>query len=75
MLGSFTTTTVALASCSAAAAVYVVVKLVGPIVFPEVIPYPWPRSVREKNKTVALAGSFNPPHKGHVAMLLYLAQR
>lgn len=25
--------------------------------------------------TVVLAGSYNPPHRGHLAMLLYLSKR
>jgi len=29
----------------------------------------------EKNETVIFAGSFNPPHHGHLAMLVYLAER
>lgn len=28
-----------------------------------------------KNQTVVLAGSFNPPHLGHLAVLLYLSSR
>jgi pantetheine-phosphate adenylyltransferase len=57
------------------------VKLIYPILYPTVIPYPWPDVSRgehrrdDKRKTVVLAGSFNPPHRGHLAMLLYLAER
>jgi cytochrome b561 len=58
---------------------YCIVTLVGPILFPTIIRYPWPKQAqqgaRDKNITVALAGSFNPPHKGHLAMILYLAER
>jgi hypothetical protein len=54
------------------------VKLIGPILSPTVIPYPWPEPSghkQDKKLTVVLAGSFNPPHNGHLAMLLYLAER
>jgi hypothetical protein len=58
---------------------YCIITLVGPILFPTIIRYPWPkqsqRGARDKNLTVVLAGSFNPPHKGHLAMILYLAER
>lgn len=58
--------------------VYCGVKLIGPIVYPTVIPYPWPKSSLyklDKKLTVVLAGSFNPPHNGHLAMLHYLSER
>mmetsp|Transcript_16233 Transcript_16233/g.21350 ORF Transcript_16233/g.21350 Transcript_16233/m.21350 type:complete len:231 (+) Transcript_16233:171-863(+) len=52
---------------------------------PTIIEYPWPTPDRsndgqsapdnDKEKTVAIAGSFNPPHKGHFALLEYLASR
>ena len=55
--------------------------LVPPIIKPNVIMYPWrlPEShsyrERDKGRTVVLAGSFNPPHYGHLAMLEYLSKR
>ena len=30
---------------------------------------------KDKDTSVVMAGSFNPPHNGHFAMLLYLADR
>jgi uncharacterized SAM-binding protein YcdF (DUF218 family) len=50
--------------------------LVGPIVNPRIMRYPWPPSdPKDKNLTIVLAGSYNPPHSGHLAMLTYLSQR
>lgn len=55
--------------------------LIPPILRPKVITYPWrlPDSYsyreRDKKRTVAMAGSFNPPHLGHLAMLEYLSKR
>lgn len=55
--------------------------LIPPILRPTVISYPWrlPEShsyrERDKKRTVVLAGSFNPPHLGHLAMLEYLSKR
>ena len=55
--------------------------LIPPILRPTVITYPWrmPEShayrERDKKRTVVLAGSFNPPHYGHFAMLEYLSKR
>ena len=56
------------------------------IVFPTIIPFPWhvpsasssaSESDRknEKTQTVVFAGSFNPPHWGHLVMIRYLAER
>ena len=52
------------------------------VIFPTIISYPWempPESSRErkndKEKTVVFAGSFNPPHWGHLVMIRYLAER
>jgi len=55
--------------------------LILPIFVPSVIAYPWqlPESKsqreRDKKRTVVMAGSFNPPHLGHLAMLEYLSRR
>ena len=55
--------------------------LIPPIYRPKVISYPWrmPEShsyrERDKKRTVVMAGSFNPPHLGHLAMLEYLSKR
>ena len=48
------------------------------IVFPSILRYPWPDRRRQGRKipqTVVLAGSFHPPHLGHVAMLQYVQQQ
>ena len=55
--------------------------LIYPIIMPTIIEYPWeiPTSAtsraRDKQKIVILAGSYNPPHNGHLAMLEYLSER
>jgi len=57
--------------------VYMMYKLT----YPTIISYPWsfPSNERwrrrDKQMTVVLAGSYNPPHKGHLAMLSYLSER
>lgn len=49
--------------------------------WPIVLKYPWPTCheaatrASDKTKRVLFAGSFNPPHHGHLAMLRYLATR
>jgi hypothetical protein len=30
---------------------------------------------KDRNHTVVLAGSYNPPHSGHMAMIRYLSER
>jgi len=44
------------------------------ILFPNVVPYPWPKGERSA-KTVLIAGSFNPPHLGHLQMIQYLSSK
>lgn len=58
------------------------IVLAKPIIWPTVIPYPWimaktqqPEEESDKHKRVVLAGSYNPPHNGHLSMLTYLAER
>jgi len=43
------------------------------IVFPTILTYPW-SNASKKNQTVVFAGSFNPPHNGHIAMIEHLAK-
>ncbi|KAL7434233.1 hypothetical protein ACHAXH_005266 [Discostella pseudostelligera] len=54
------------------------------IVFPTILSFPWQlpsgsssasRRKHDKSKTVVFAGSFNPPHWGHLVMIRYLAER
>ena len=57
--------------------------LISLIIHPIILPYPWPLSSEEESgqttddskRMVVFAASFNPPHKGHLAMLEYLARR
>lgn len=49
-------------------------KLLSPIVAPTVITFPWKEEEKE-DKIVILAGSYNPPHQGHLRMLEYLSKR
>ena len=45
--------------------------------FPKILTFPWPSKTKQKDKetTVVFAGSFNPPHNGHLVMIQYLAMR
>jgi hypothetical protein len=48
--------------------------------FPTILTYPWKipdkkEEKRDKETTVVFAGSFNPPHWGHLVMIRYLAER
>lgn len=52
------------------------------IAFPPILSFPWREPSKnsqcrkqEKKMTVVFAGSFNPPHWGHLVMLKYLAER
>lgn len=53
----------------------VAVVLIKPILFPTIISFPWQDDTQRRGQTVILAGSYNPPHLGHLAMLQYLARR
>ena len=66
----------------AGAAIIAVGILVFRILFPTILSFPWCMSSdnprhrkREKDVTVVFAGSFNPPHLGHLVMIRYLAER
>lgn len=52
----------------------VISLLLKPIIWPIIITYPWQNTEKEE-RVVILAGSYNPPHRGHLAMLEYLAKR
>jgi hypothetical protein len=56
---------------------YLGASLIIPILWPPIISYPWQpsTSAHERQQVVVLAGSFNPPHNGHLAMLEYLSKR
>ena len=79
------TATQAFVYCSiavASAAIIAISILIFRIVFPTILSYPWsmpPENSRcrkrEKRMTVVFAGSFNPPHWGHLVMIRYLAER
>lgn len=46
--------------------------------FPKILKYPYPAPTSSpscKKQSVLLAGSYNPPHKGHLEMLKYLSSR
>ena len=61
----------------------VVLALLQPVISPKTEPLDTPESVaargglkvRQREGSALLAGSFNPPHKGHVAMLAHLSKR
>mmetsp|Transcript_15442 Transcript_15442/g.19593 ORF Transcript_15442/g.19593 Transcript_15442/m.19593 type:complete len:259 (+) Transcript_15442:103-879(+) len=45
---------------------------------PTILSFPWTSSfnkTKDKKTTVVFAGSFNPPHNGHLVMIQYLAMR
>lgn len=71
---------------TAAAVVSIVIAaiciLIYRVVFPTILSFPWGKPSdntrqckQEKERTVIFAGSFNPPHCGHLVMLRYLADR
>jgi hypothetical protein len=50
------------------------------VLFPTILTHPWKvpdkrEQKRDKETTVVFAGSFNPPHWGHLVMIRYLAER
>mmetsp|Transcript_21909 Transcript_21909/g.61016 ORF Transcript_21909/g.61016 Transcript_21909/m.61016 type:complete len:117 (-) Transcript_21909:423-773(-) len=51
------------------------VLLIYPIIFPRIVEFPWNIPSKKDPRTVTLAGSYNPPHLGHIAMLQHLAKR
>lgn len=48
--------------------------LLTPIFWPDIEKFPWTTTGKE-DPIVILAGSYNPPHLGHLAMLEYLSKR
>ena len=55
-----------------------VIKLLYQYYNPVIITYPWGKQQRQKQdkqKIVVIAGSYNPPHQGHLVMIEYLASR
>ena len=60
---------------------YAAYTLIAPIIVPPIQTYPWSfpenydRRQREEEMTVVMAGSYNPPHRGHLAMVSYLSER
>eukprot|EP00542_Grammatophora_oceanica_P020342 CAMPEP_0194037412 /NCGR_PEP_ID=MMETSP0009_2-20130614/9756_1 /TAXON_ID=210454 /ORGANISM="Grammatophora oceanica, Strain CCMP 410" /LENGTH=227 /DNA_ID=CAMNT_0038679557 /DNA_START=101 /DNA_END=784 /DNA_ORIENTATION=+ len=74
-VGSFDVVTASL-SLFTTAFVVAVAYFICRIYQPQVVTYPWEvASTKEDEKTVVLAGSYNPPHNGHLAMLQYLATK
>jgi len=49
--------------------------LIKPIIFPVIVTFPWKEGGEKEDKTVVLAGSYNPPHMGHLSMLEHLSKR
>jgi hypothetical protein len=56
-------------------AIVAAVVLIQPILLPVIIEFPWEDKNVKESQTVILAGSYNPPHRGHLAMLEYLSKR
>mmetsp|Transcript_17853 Transcript_17853/g.29547 ORF Transcript_17853/g.29547 Transcript_17853/m.29547 type:complete len:120 (-) Transcript_17853:186-545(-) len=55
--------------------IYPIGLLLWPLAFPTIHTYPWKSPKNQNRDTVILAGSFNPPHYGHRAMLQFLAKK
>jgi hypothetical protein len=58
----------------AAVLLVIVPVLIKPIIWPVIITHPW-KGIEKEDRVVILAGSYNPPHHGHLAMLEYLSTR
>lgn len=72
------------ASASIIAVLLPTLYLLYQLLFPRILKFPWPsastssksrREKKDKQTTVIIAGSFNPPHNGHLVMMKYLAMR
>jgi hypothetical protein len=48
--------------------------LLTPIIWPMIVAFPW-KDHEKEDRIVILAGSYNPPHLGHLAMLEYISKR
>jgi cytidyltransferase-like protein len=82
--GSFTLTSIAAITASASLLLLIapILNLLYQLNFPKILTFPWPPSSsksktkqNDKETTVVFAGSFNPPHNGHLVMIQYLAMR
>lgn len=70
-------------ACLCFFAMMIAYPLLMSIVYPTIVSYPWmdvdrlPEKQRRKDKetVVVMAGSYNPPHRGHLAMFAYLSER
>ncbi len=65
-------------STSVAIVLLPALSLLFQLFYPKVLKFPWTSSFnkkKDKEMTVVFAGSFNPPHNGHLVMIQYLAMR
>ena len=74
--------TIVVAAAVVSIVVVAICILIYRVVFPTILSFPWEKPSEntrpckiEKEMTVIFAGSFNPPHSGHLVMLRYLADR
>lgn len=69
------------AGAAATALAYAAFILIYPICVPPIHEYPYQlpedyaQRQRDKRTTVVIAGSYNPPHRGHAVMMAHLAER